>query len=187
MEVVPLVSGPGVQTGQCPTGSEWQDSGTRFEVVRRRKCGAARKDVFSTAQAVAPRNEGQGAGPPAADRPGGTSPAGGNPKPARSHPRPRWGDLDASGNEDEEPAGRVAVEQELAGPVSMCLLRGQVEQAIGFQLLGLTLEENGTDAAAEVHLQLPEGGTWSFGIAQAAEATLRLAGVLDGFHVFGWQ
>ena len=95
--------------------------------------------------------------------------------------------MDASGNEDEEPARRMVVEQVLAGPVSMCLLREQVEQAIGFQLLGLTLEEYGTQAAAEVHLQLPEGGAWNSGIAKAAEAALRSAGVPAGFHVFGWQ
>ena len=41
--------------------------------------------------------------------------------------------------------------------------------------------------AAEVHLQLPEGGEWNSGIAQAAVAAARTFGLNEGFQVFSWQ
>ena len=69
----------------------------------------------------------------------------------------------------------------------MRLLRERVEKAIGFKLLDLTLEEDSTGVAAEVHLQLPEGGEWNSGIAQAAVAAARTSGLPEGFQVFSWQ
>ena len=105
--------------------------------------------------------------------------------------RARWCDLavDEVGGEPFTQPAHVEAFPALAEclELDMGLLRERVEKAIGFKLLDLTLEEDSTGAAAEVHLQLPEGGEWNSGIAHAVVAAARTSGLPEGFQVFSWQ
>ena len=106
--------------------------------------------------------------------------------------RARWCGLavdEVGGEPFPQPPAHVEAFPALAEclELDMRLLRERVEKAIGFKLLDLTLEEDSTGAAAEVHLQLPEGGEWDSGIAQAAVAAARTSGLPEGFQVFSWQ
>ena len=106
--------------------------------------------------------------------------------------RARWCDLavdEVGGEPFPQPPAHVEAFPALAEchELDMRLLRERVEKAIGFELLDLTLEEDSTGAAAEVHLQLPEGGEWNSGIAHAVVAAARTSGLPEGVQVFSWQ
>ena len=98
----------------------------------------------------------------------------------------RWCDL-AAGDDGWVQDGVDEAAEAMPAQVDMQQLRAMVESAIGYELLGITLEEGSAEEASELLLQLPVHGIWNLDIAQAALRAAGKAGVRGPVYTYGMQ